>query len=146
MSSEPYGALAQNSQISQDENLFREFSNAMRAVTLLGLLLALLCLQGMEAQVKTSNGNLYLLKKGTSISSKWKPLSPQQPLNICAIAGLGRGSPYPSSKPWSKLHHNRETKHNVGNSEEHHLQPTLPGAHTENALIFFSRQTKVQIH
>ena len=49
-----YGALAQNSQISQDENLFREFSNAMRAVTLLGLLLALLCLQGMEAQVKTS--------------------------------------------------------------------------------------------
>ena len=63
----------------------------MRAVTLLGLLLALLCLQGMEAQVKTSKmetsereplspqtGNLYFLKMETSISSKWKPLSPQK--------------------------------------------------------------------
>ena len=40
---------------------------------------------------------------------------------------MGCGPTHQSSKPWSKLHHNGEAEYNLGNPEEHHIQPTLPG-------------------
>ena len=55
---------------------------------------------------------------------------------FCLIyAGVGCGPTYQSSKPWSKLHYDREAKYNVGDPEEHHIQPTLPGKYKYKSKV-----------
>ena len=119
----------------------------MRAVTLLGLLLALLCLQGMEAQVTTSK------MEPLHISSKREPLSPQNG-NLYLLSNLSIFVPL---QVWDvdRLIRARNPGASFTTTERPNTTWGTLRSITYNPLFqvlilkkldFFSRQTKVEIH
>ena len=59
---------------------------------------------------------------------------------------MGCGPTHQSPEPWSKLHHDGKAKHNLGDPEEHHIQPTLPGKykHKYKYKHIYKYKSKVQ--
>ena len=48
--------------------------------------------------------------------------------SLLQFPGVGRGPADQGPEPWRELHDDREAEYDLGNPEEHHLQPSLSGA------------------